>query len=234
MVDFDKLSTMIKAHARKLRSEGVTLNRIVRELNIPKTTVWGWIKDVELTDEQRGGIKSFGGNRNKAASQKAATSAMVEKYERLKQQSIQIGHDYVLSFESLPVDLVAGTMLYWAEGSKTQNLAFANSDKDMVKLFMGFMLKHLRIEKDHIRVHLSFYDSVHTQNEVEDFWLDFLGVPRCNLYKSQVNKKPQATAGGKIGKLPFGVCTISQSSKYKRYEMDGMIRAVFDRITMAA
>lgn len=225
---------MSKEKAIELRGEGFSLNHIVRELKTPKTTVWGWIRHVKLTDDQQCRIKNFGCNRPRTVSQQAATEAMVKKYACLRSKSHQEGRDYVAKFEVLPADLIAGAMLYWAEGSKTKGLAFSNSNKEMVKFFLSFMVKHLSISPKEIKVHLCFYDNVNSKEVIEQFWLDFLGMSKESLYKSQINKRPQEKAGSKIGRLPFGVCTISKSSKYKRYELDGMIEAVFERVSMAA
>jgi hypothetical protein len=208
------------------KRRGKTLNEIIAAVNFPKTTVWGWIRHVKLTDEQREKINNFGNNHSKVKAQKAASAAMVEKFKIQKEEDRERGREFIRSFKVLPADVVAIVMLYWAEGSKTHSFGFCNSDASMLKLFMGVGLKYAFLERDKLRIAINFYDNVKGQEEVEEYWLELLGLERHQLYKTQINKRPQERAGSKIGKLPYGVCTIYHSTKRKRYEMDGMMEEV--------
>ena len=132
-----------KEQARAWRSEGRSLNEISRSLQLSKTTVWGWIRAVPLTEEQRAAIKSFGRGRDKALSQKAATDAMSKKFALLKKEAFERGRARVLERETLPELMVAGCMLYWAEGGKTGSFSFSNSDPAMIRLFLRFALEYM-------------------------------------------------------------------------------------------
>lgn len=219
-----------KEQARAWRSEGRSLNEISRSLQLSKTTVWGWIRAVPLTEEQRAAIKSFGRGRDKALSQKAATEAMSKKFALLKKEAFERGRARVLERETLPELMVAGCMLYWAEGGKTGSFSFSNSDPAMIRLFLRFALEYMDVELSRVKVALNFYDNIHTVLEVEEYWLNLVGAERNCLYKSQVNSRPQKQSGRKVGRLPYGVCCLTVTSKYKKYEMLGMIEAMSERL----
>lgn len=195
-----------------------------------KTTVWGWIRSVPLTEEQQAAIKRFGGNRSKALSQRAATEAMSRKFALLKEEAFEKGRQRIRGYKVLPELLNAGCMLYWAEGGKSSNFCFSNSDPVMIKLFLRFILEYMDVELGRVKVGLNFYDNVHSVPDVEAYWLRLIGTDRSCLYKSQVNNRPQEKAGRKVGKLPYGVCSLTVTSKYKKYEMLGMIEAISERL----
>jgi transposase len=48
-----KSNDELRAKARELRSGGMSILKIVKELKVPKSTIFGWIRDVVLTEEQR-------------------------------------------------------------------------------------------------------------------------------------------------------------------------------------
>jgi hypothetical protein len=221
---------MSKERAISLRKGGKTLNQICAELQKSKATVWGWIRSVELSPSQMENIKRFGGNQDKRAAQRAATQAMSQKYKLLKEKAFQDGFERVSGVSSVPELLLSGCMLYWAEGGKTSHLVFSNSDPRMIRLFMSFLITHLSVDRSQVRVQLNFYENSFGSDEVEGFWLGVLGLTKASLYKSQINKKPQAAAGKKVGKLPYGVCRLEVASKYKRYELQGMIEALSQRM----
>src|SRR3989338_6997162 len=60
---------------------------------------------------------------------------------------------------------VAGSMLYWAEGTlKRQTVDFANSNPDMIRIFLRFMRDICGINESRLRIYLYAY-SHHTIEE---------------------------------------------------------------------
>jgi intein/homing endonuclease len=55
MDNIDRLNMI--SECRRLREGGFSIGEIARILHIPKTTVYGYVKDILLTDEQKGGIE---------------------------------------------------------------------------------------------------------------------------------------------------------------------------------
>jgi hypothetical protein len=80
-------------------------------------------------------------------------------------------------------------MLYWAEGSKNRNAAhLTNADPEVLRFFARFMRAFFDIPDEKFRVTCNlFADHVVRQTEIEQFWLDTLGLPRSSLCRSIVN-----------------------------------------------
>jgi len=105
---------------------------------------------------------------------------------------------------------IAGCMLYWAEGAKERNqLQFSNSDPDMARFFVTFLETYFEVAPCDIRItcHL-FADHVERQQEVERFWLDYLGLPDSSLRKSVVNRYSRWTQKKRYNRLPYGTCRV--------------------------
>ena len=80
-------------------------------------------------------------------------------------------------------------MLYWAEGSKTRNVAqITNSDPEVVRFFVEFLRQYFVLPDDRFSVTCNlFADHLARQGEVEHFWLETLRLPPSSLRKSIVN-----------------------------------------------
>jgi hypothetical protein len=101
-------------------------------------------------------------------------------------------------------------MLYWAEGSRRKNgVVFTNSDPAMVRYFADFLRSYYSVANEEFRVNCNrFADHVERQREIEQFWLDTLGVPRSCLRKSTVNVYSKHSQKKRKNKLPYGTVRV--------------------------
>jgi len=101
-------------------------------------------------------------------------------------------------------------MLYWAEGSKSRNAAqFVNSDPKMVQLFVGFLRRYWEVPDEAIRIDCNlFADHRERQREIEQFWLDTLGLPAACLRKSTVNVYSKHSQKKRQNRLPYGTVRV--------------------------
>lgn len=106
---------------------------------------------------------------------------------------------------------MAGCMLYWAEGSRSRNaIHFVNSDPAMILFFAGFLRTHFQVPDERMRIRCNlFAEYPGRQEEVEQFWLDLLGLPETCLCKSAVNIYSKYSKKKRRNKLPYGTCRIA-------------------------
>lgn len=187
-----------KQQARKLRKQGLSVQRIAKKCKIAQSTAYVWTKDIELTLKQKQRLEA-----NKARGRRIGHEKAIQNYKEKREKYREQGRSRT---KNAPELFRIGCMLYWAEGAKHQNsIHFSNSDPSMIKLFMQFLIECFDIEKHELKVKLALYETLHSKEEIEQFWLDYLGLSSNCLHKSWV-REPRKTSRKKI--LEWGVCGL--------------------------
>jgi hypothetical protein len=109
---------------------------------------------------------------------------------------------------------ISGCMLYWAEGAKERNsVRIANSDRELLVVFAGFLRTHFGVEDDTMRVRCNLFAADDDEREaIERFWLESLRLPTTSLRKSSVNTHSKYSAKKRANKLPHGTCELTVDS----------------------
>lgn len=191
-----------REEARRLRAkEGLSVKQIAKRLKASQGSVSIWVRDVELTDEQKYTLHLNRGI--KAADRRSET------YRQRRMVYQQEGRERAREKDSLHL---AGCMLYWAEGSKGKNtLGFSNADPNMIKFFWGFLRECFGVTADQLDVRLAYYtDNGITAEEIHQYWLALLNIPTHCLGKPVADNLPVSSQRkqGKRKTLPFGTCTL--------------------------
>jgi hypothetical protein len=221
-----RMKTRERERARLLRRErGLSVKQLTRILGVSKSTISVWVRDIELSDEQRARLEAQSSWGRLAGSQ---TNAVRGLARRTKAQ--RLGRARARKGGTLHV---AGCMLFWAEGSRSRNtVEFVNSDPAMVKFFLRFLRSCFRVPDSKVRVTCNlFADHEDRQEEIEDFWLELLGLPRTCLRKSTVNRFSKYSKKKRKNKLPYGTCRLTLSDTQIVQSIYGSIQeyAGFDR-----
>ena len=178
------------------------MKAIAREVGAALSSVSRWVRDVELTEEQRAllDLQAFNGH-----VEGRAVNSMVRRNARVLAQ--EEGRQLAERREALHV---AGCMLYWAEGAKDRNqIRFTNSDPEMARFFVKFLRTYFNLKDENIKVTCNlFADHLERQCEIERFWLETLGLPQSSLCTSTVNVYSKYSKKKRINKLPYGTCRV--------------------------
>lgn len=191
--------------ARKLRlEEGAAINEIARRVGVSKSSVSLWVRDIELTADQREALLQ----RNPAYNRQLSGWTKMAARRRAEREAFQ--EDGRRRARLREPGFVAGCMLYWAEGSKERNqLQFSNADPVMARFFVDFLKKYFGLSGDEIRITCHLYaDHLEHQTAIEQHWLDELGLPPTSLRKSVVNVYSKYSQRKRVGNLPFGTCRV--------------------------
>jgi hypothetical protein len=182
--------------ARKLRSDGLSVREIERRLGVARSSVSLWVRDVELTAEQR----ETPGTRPRRSG--------TDTFRRRRAEYQERGRATARCREPLHA---MGCMLFWAEGSRSVNaVKVTNSDPALLRLFADFLRTHFDVPERKFRVWCNlFADHVEQQHQIEQFWLDELELPRSCLTKSAVNVYSRHSKRKRLNKLPYGTCRLT-------------------------
>jgi len=168
--------------AVELRTQGLSYNEIIKHVDVSKSTLSVWLKDLPLTVQEKEYLrtrlnKNITRGRIKAAAQNRANRLKREQktYIRFKQQ-----------FEKYKMDpiFLLGIALYWAEGaSKTPMFQFVNSDPVMVQFLYMWSQKYLGVPKERIGVRI-YMHKCYSQSECERFWTKLLDLQSSQLKRT--------------------------------------------------
>lgn len=173
----------LKPAAINLRREGKSFGEIQLELGpISKSTLSGWLKNVELTELQKSRIKLMATEKGFAGRQMGSWRNHQNRVERLAQlKSIAIkeypGHLGNPLF-------VAGLVLYLAEGTrKMERFMFMNSEPGLIKLMVVWITKVIGLDLSVLRFRLYIHE-LYADENCEGFWIDFLKINPEQMLKT--------------------------------------------------
>lgn len=209
-----------KMIAIELRKKGFMLPAIKKRLNVSKSTLSTWLRGVPLTDEQQERLLK-GRDRSRFEAGKAKTRKRLENTQKLfiegkKEAIFAVGDPF----------FVAGVMLYWAEGAKSnESIKFSNSDPIMIRLMMLWFRKICRVPLKKFRISIHIH-SLHSRPNAESYWSGITGVPRNQFYKTQIKK---TSLGHRRNILYEGTCTICVGSKSLFRKMQGWRAGILEK-----
>lgn len=171
-----------RAIARQRRQEGWSLREIADELGVVRSTVSGWVRDIELDDHQIQAIDERGLAR--LVAQNKGAKANRDKFRVIRQAYQEAGRQRA---RENPTPLhIMGCMLYWGEGAKDRTeLVFVNSDPGMMVTFCRFLREEMAVDDEAIVIHVHSHS---TDPEIiyqqEQYWLSLLELPQTSLRKT--------------------------------------------------
>ena len=215
-----------RARARELRSQGLTYDEIATELQVSKSSISLWTRD--LPRPERGpddpGPRLAGLRRH---------------YELRRRKDDEQRRRYV---ESVTDDVgklserelvIAGAVAYWAEGTKrkpwrrAETVTFINSDPDMIRLFLAF-LRLMNVTDDRLRLRVSIHETA-DEEQARIFWAQVAGVPVDSLQRSTLKRHRPATNRKNVGVDYHGCLVISVLRSAVLYrQVEGIWFAVRD------
>lgn len=113
---------------------------------------------------------------------------------------------------------LAGIMLYWAEGTKARfshgkkmayTVDLANSDPNMIKLFMRFLREICGVDERRLRVYLYCFANQNV-NFLKKYWNELTSIPLNQFIKPYIQEKYSLD---KIDKMKYGLVHIRYSDK---------------------
>jgi transcriptional regulator with XRE-family HTH domain len=196
------VKTAERQRARELRALGFSVQEIERELGVSRSSASLWVRNVPLSAEAQKRLRERvrNGPLRSAASSIARGRAIRLSYQDEGRRRARDGG----------TAYAAGCMLYWAEGAKARNtVKIVNADPEVLVFFARFLREQFAVADDRMRVYCNlFADHVDRQQEIEDFWLSALCLPRSSLRKTMVNVYSKYSQKKRTNKLPYGTAAL--------------------------
>lgn len=203
-----------REEARRLRAEGLVLTDIAERLGVSKSSVSVWVRDIDFTPRPRRN-RNFGSRHRPPNKLQRAKQEEIDRCNREGVERIARLSDREL--------LLVGTALYAAEGAKRDGqVAFANSDPQMIAVFCTWLRRFFAVDESRLRVKLYLHAGLDLDGATE-FWSRLTGIP-----PSQFGKPYRAVpdAGIRHSKHKLGCATVGYSSTNVHRQVMGLCRAL--------
>lgn len=202
-----------KEEANQLRSSGKSYSEIKAQLGVPKSTLSNWLARQEwsrnivyilnkkYSEANIVRLRQLNKIRGKHLENvyKEAKNEAKEEFEKLKYHPL----------------FIAALMLYWGEGDKTTkyNVTLANTDPEMIRLFVCFLSDICQIKREKIKLHLLLYPDL-DEVDSKNYWRKYSGLKEQNFIKSTI-----INGRHKTRRLQYGICNATVSSTYLKTKL---------------
>ncbi len=212
-----------KSQAIKLREKGHSLNYIASKIGVSKSSVSLWVKDVKLNSIQLNNLKN-----------NAFTTSAIEKRREARLLSEEKKRIEIINSAKNDINkithyqlLLIGTMLYWAEGGKTQRMVrFSNGDPRMIQIMMRFFREICKVPENKFRGYIHIHQHLDTK-KAEKYWSKQTNIPLNQFYKTY--NKPNKSSTNKKNTLPYGVLDVYVLDVKLFLKITGWASAIFEK-----
>lgn len=202
--------------ARELRAQAWTLREIADELDVAKSSVSLWVRDVEFDVTARrspGTGRRPRGTDHPLRRRKLAEIAACDQWGR--EQIGELGERDLL---------IAGTALYAGEGAKRDGMvSLANTNPDMIQLYCRWLRTFFEIDESRMRGVLYLHQGLDL-GRATGYWSRITGIPL-----DQFTKPYRAVPDSSIrsAKHDLGCVTVRYGCARTHRQVMGLVRALF-------
>jgi transcriptional regulator with XRE-family HTH domain len=202
-----------KEAARKLRFDGLSIKEIARKLNVSRSSVSLWVRDIRLTAAQIEILNArVAQSRDRFAylSRCHGANQNVEQARIRQEQFRRAGHDLAARDQKFRIICA----LYWGEGTKSTQGQFSvcNCDPEMLRIFVDWLFSMNLGGR--IRFSVQYYaENELSEFEILDWWLKRLPkINPENVRRFVCCKINRASQRKKTGRRPYGTASVSVAS----------------------
>lgn len=208
------------------QKEGLSYSEILQKVNVAKSTLSYWLRDIELNATQKNALQ-------KRLQPKFALR--VEHFREAMQKKRQdrnfgLYKKYLLKFKKISggAEFISGLTLYWGEGDKKNRsrIGVANTDPKLILFFKKWLHSQFEISYNVMRGELHLYENMNIAKE-EKFWQDTLSLPKAQFYKTQVRKLQKGSFSYQES-FRHGTCSLYVLGVKKKEELMAAIEAFAD------
>jgi len=211
--------------AEKLRREqGLSYREIAFRLNISKSTLSGWLKEITLAPGQAARLqKRLQENRVGFAAR--ALPINRQRYTQARQAAYQSGADLVARVpQAAEVDELAFALLYLGEGTKGQGkVQVASMDADILRFVCWALRQLYGIDEQRISFRLNLVEPARSREKsLMGWWTRALGTAPSRFTKTQFDARSSARSTSRDYR---GVCTVTYNDTYLQQHILGLAQA---------
>lgn len=165
----------------ELRKAGKSYSEIRKIINVSKSSLSLWLKDVILTDEQVFGLKM-----KKVRAVERYKKSMSIRREKRRDKCYKEQKRKWLPLSNRE-EFLAGLFLYWGEGNKasTSSINISNTDPRVIRFGYYWMKSCLKIPEDKVFIMLHLYTDMDIEEET-NYWSQEIGMKRSQFKRPYI------------------------------------------------
>lgn len=191
-----------KKQAIALRKKGMAMGEIAKKINVSKSSISCWVRDIQLSAKQKNSLNKNGHSID-----------AIEKRRISRLANTTARHKFIYDQAYVEADLLkdnllwsVGVSLYWGEGGKSQNLVrISNSDPAIIATMMKFFKVVCNVDPQKFRGHINTFQHANVKN-TEMYWSKISGIPLNQFFKTY--QKNSSASLHKRDTLPNGTLQI--------------------------
>ncbi len=196
--------------ARRLRAQGKTLADIAAMLNVSKSSVSIWTRDVPFTP-----------SRGRRGAQRRRHPLRERKLREIEEMN-RCGVERIGTLDDKAF-LAAGVALYAGEGGKSDGcVQFSNSDPKMIGFFCAWLRYFFEVDESRLRMRVYLHKGWDIE-AAERFWSELTGIPRSQ-FGDAYRAEPKARL--KRNKHPLGCPSVKYACSLTHRAIMGLVRAL--------
>ncbi len=190
--------------AIELRKKGLSIGEIAKKLEVAKSSVSVWVREVVLTKNQLDNLEA---NKNSFEVIERRRSKRLSNEKEKRQVIMDAAAKEIKTISRKDLQMI-GLCLYLGEGAKTQRGAvkLANSDPDVIKIMMKYFREVCLVPEKKFRAHIHTYSHLSVE-KAESYWSKVTGIPRGQFFKTYSN--PSVASLGKKDSTPYGTVDLT-------------------------
>lgn len=183
-----------KAKAFAMRKQGMSYSAIKAELNVSKSTLSLWLRELPLTRERINELRAH----SEVRIERFRNTMKQKRDTRLSLVNAQAKND--LGSLTKREVFIAGLFLYWGEGGKTSpyRITLSNTDPKMIRCYLVW-LKQLGVPKVKVKIRLHLYADMDIEKETK-YWINVTRLGNNQFRKPYIKK----TLYTKVNERSFG------------------------------
>jgi len=179
-----------KDQSKKLRAKGYSINQIFKIVQVSKSSVSLWVRDVKLSKTAKHILKAHTLEARKTSA-KAKKQKILDKYSQLGDKLLK-----TTNIDDNFLKICCG-LIYWCEGGTHDDnrIQFTNSNPQIIKTFMILLRRLYIIDERRFRISLHIH-SYHQAKDQINYWSKITKVPTNQFNKpylkqnTSIRKKP--------------------------------------------
>jgi len=214
-----------------LRKKGKTYGEIAEMLNLPKSTVAWWLRDVKISKSLQKQILEKSREKwrkNITAYNKVYAKIRSREATRIREKYKEKAAKEIKNLSKKDLKLI-GSALYWAEGN-TKNrhcIRFSNSDPLMIKAMIRFLREVCKIPDEKIKARIHLYPGIN-QQKTTNYWKKITRLPKRNFHPPQIQVSRASKGKRPRNTLPYGTLHLRAGNTEITCKVKGWIEGIIN------